>query len=251
MQSGLRTYITGLGVNLNGPMLDANRFVNEVGDGINNGLRGLFNLKPIDAPPPLRSVTTAGDRLRTASGVGPALQVPAATDMPTDDATMITLESETDSAPTATGTLTVTTSAPQAEYEPAGPTGHIVPESPPLAPADAPQKPEANDDDREHAEPASTSSPATSAPDKDSADPGDSETTGNERTTSTRQPAETSTDRRVTRHETRTAPRTTRTTTGPAQQHRTTAGPPTRDSSTTSPRDTPSADRALKASTGD
>lgn len=43
--------VSKLGVNLSGPMLDANREVNAVSDQINNGIRGIIGLKPITAPP--------------------------------------------------------------------------------------------------------------------------------------------------------------------------------------------------------
>lgn len=69
--------VTGLGVDLNKPMLDANRFVNQVGDGLNNGIRSIFNLKPIDSPSALQSTPdNAQQRTTTATGV----QVPAITD---------------------------------------------------------------------------------------------------------------------------------------------------------------------------
>lgn len=42
--------VSKLGVDLSGPLLDANRFGNQVGDGINNGIRGVFGLKPIESP---------------------------------------------------------------------------------------------------------------------------------------------------------------------------------------------------------
>ncbi|MGW0162144.1 hypothetical protein ACWDUN_22805 [Mycobacterium sp. NPDC003323] len=69
--------VTDLGVDLNKPMLDANRFVNQVGDGLNNGIRNIFNLKPIDSPTALQSTPdNAQQRTTTATGV----QVPAITD---------------------------------------------------------------------------------------------------------------------------------------------------------------------------
>lgn len=82
--------VTDLGVDLNGPMLDANRFANQVGDGINNGIRSIFNLKPIDTPPALRSAGN-GAQLRTAATA--AHQVPAVTDtLGAPDSTMLPLD---------------------------------------------------------------------------------------------------------------------------------------------------------------
>lgn len=63
--------MTGLGVDLNGPMLDANRLVNEVGDGINNGIRSIFNLKPIDSPPALESTSDSAQHSPAVVSIGP------------------------------------------------------------------------------------------------------------------------------------------------------------------------------------
>lgn len=82
--------VTDLGVDLNGPMLDANRFANQVGDGINNGIRSIFNLKPIDTPPALRS---AGNRAQLRTAATAAHQVPAVTDtLGAPDSTMLPLD---------------------------------------------------------------------------------------------------------------------------------------------------------------
>lgn len=82
--------VTDLGVDLNGPMLDANRLANQVGDGINNGIRSIFNLKPIDTPPALRSAGN-GAQLQTAATA--AHQVPTITDtLGAPDSTMLPLD---------------------------------------------------------------------------------------------------------------------------------------------------------------
>lgn len=90
--------VTDLGVDLNKPMLDANRFVNQVGDGLNNGIRSIFNLKPIDSPTALQSTPdNAQQRTTTDTGV----QVPAITDtMRAQESTMIPVhvEATTDAA---------------------------------------------------------------------------------------------------------------------------------------------------------
>ena len=65
--------MTGLGVDLNGPMLDANRLVNEVGDGINNGIRSIFNLKPIDSPPALESTSDSAQHSPAVVSTGTSL----------------------------------------------------------------------------------------------------------------------------------------------------------------------------------
>lgn len=88
--------VTGLGVDLNGPMLDANRFVNEVGDGINNGIRSIFNLKPIDSPPALESTNDSAQQRATAVATT-VPQTPAITETPAPDATMIALDLEPNS----------------------------------------------------------------------------------------------------------------------------------------------------------
>lgn len=49
--------VSKLGVDLSGPMLDANREVNKVSDQINNGIRGIIGLNPIDAPPQFTPTT--------------------------------------------------------------------------------------------------------------------------------------------------------------------------------------------------
>lgn len=85
--------VTDLGVDLNGPMLDANRLVNQVGDGINNSIRSIFNLKPIGSPPALQSIN-GGAQQRTVLTAG-APQAPAITDTEwTQPSTMIPLDTE-------------------------------------------------------------------------------------------------------------------------------------------------------------
>lgn len=85
--------VTDLGVDLNGPMLDANRLVNQVGDGVNNGIHGLFGLKPVGSPPALKPAD-AGGQQRTVVATS-AHQVPAVTDTKwTQDFTMIDLDIE-------------------------------------------------------------------------------------------------------------------------------------------------------------
>jgi len=86
--------VADLGVDLNGAMLDANRLVNDVGDGINNGIRSLFNLKPITSPPALES--TNGAQQRTVAVDTTRSAPPAITDTTTPDST-VTLDIETDS----------------------------------------------------------------------------------------------------------------------------------------------------------
>lgn len=87
--------VTGLGVDLNGPMLDTNRLVNQVGDGINNGVRGLFGLKPISSPPALESTTDSSQQRATAVSTT-TVQSPAITDIPAADSTTITLDTAPD-----------------------------------------------------------------------------------------------------------------------------------------------------------
>lgn len=82
---------TDLGVDLNGPILDTNRLVNEVGDGLNNGVRGLFGLKPITSPPALES-TNDSSQQRTSAVSTTTVQSPAITDTPAANTTTITLE---------------------------------------------------------------------------------------------------------------------------------------------------------------
>lgn len=85
---------TDLGVDLNGPMLDANRLVNQVGDGMNNGIRSILNLKPLNTPPALQSTNDSGAQQRTVLTTS-APQVPAITDTPwTQDSTLIDLDIE-------------------------------------------------------------------------------------------------------------------------------------------------------------
>lgn len=85
--------VTDLGVDLNGPMLDANRFVNQVGDGITNGVRSIFNLKPIDSPPALRSISDGAQQRTVLAASTP--EVPAVTDIArSQDSTMIPLDIE-------------------------------------------------------------------------------------------------------------------------------------------------------------
>lgn len=104
--------MTGLGVDLNGPMLDANRLVNEVGDGINNGIRSIFNLKPIDSPPALESTSDSAQHSPAVVSTSGA-RTPAITDTPAAVGTTITLD------------ITPGTSAPQvtADAEPANQPG--------------------------------------------------------------------------------------------------------------------------------
>ena len=86
--------VTDLGVDLNGPMLDTNRLVNQVGDGINNGIRSIFNLKPISSPPPALQATSDSAQERTTLAAS-APQVPAITDtLWTRGSTMISLDAE-------------------------------------------------------------------------------------------------------------------------------------------------------------
>ena len=64
--------VSKLGVDLSGPMLDANRTVNEVGDGINNGIRGVLGLKPIESPAPFTPTAPAGEpESRSGGDMGP------------------------------------------------------------------------------------------------------------------------------------------------------------------------------------
>lgn len=85
---------TNLGVDLNKPMLDTNRLVNQVGDDINNGIRGLFGLKPIDSPPALESAADSSTQQRTTVAATTGPQAPAITDIPKPDTTAITLDVE-------------------------------------------------------------------------------------------------------------------------------------------------------------
>ena len=94
---------TDLGVDLNGPMLDTNRLVNQVGDGLNNGVRGLFGLKPITSPPALE--LTNGSQQRGTAISTTTIQSPAITDTPAANSTTITLETPPETTvpePTAT-----------------------------------------------------------------------------------------------------------------------------------------------------
>lgn len=86
--------VADLGVDLNGAMLDANRLVNDVGDGINNGIRSLFNLKPITSPPALGSTNGAQQRTVT---VDTTRSAPPAISNTTTPGSTITLDIETDS----------------------------------------------------------------------------------------------------------------------------------------------------------
>lgn len=52
--------VSKLGVDLTGPMLDANHTVNDISDKVNNGLRGVIGLKPIDSPPQFTPGETCG-----------------------------------------------------------------------------------------------------------------------------------------------------------------------------------------------
>ena len=81
---------THLGVDLNGPMLGTNRLVNQVGDGLNNGVRGLFGLKPITSPPALESTNDSSQQRATA--ISTSVQSPGITDTPAASRTTITLE---------------------------------------------------------------------------------------------------------------------------------------------------------------
>ena len=95
---------TDLGVDLNGPMLGTNRLVNQVGDGLNNGVRGLFGLKPITSPPALESTNDSSQQRATAISTT-TVQSPAITDTPAANSTTITLETPPETTvpePTAT-----------------------------------------------------------------------------------------------------------------------------------------------------
>ena len=113
--------VTGLGANLNGPMLDTNRFVNEVGDTINNGIRGIVNLKPIDAPPALQAAPANAQR-RTAADA--EVHVPAVTDtslapepvmIPVDDSPQTTAPGKEDRPAEDTASVAGQTAPPEAD----------------------------------------------------------------------------------------------------------------------------------------
>lgn len=57
--------VTKLGIDLTGPMLDANHTVNDISDKVNNGIRGVIGLKPIDSPPQYTPETPAADESRS------------------------------------------------------------------------------------------------------------------------------------------------------------------------------------------
>lgn len=69
--------VSKLGVDLTGPMLDANHTVNDISDKVNNGLRGVIGLKPIDSPPQFTPEKPAEDEN---GGAGSRMSVLAVAD---------------------------------------------------------------------------------------------------------------------------------------------------------------------------
>lgn len=105
------TEVSKLGIDLSGPMLDANRFGNDAAETVNNTIREAVGLKPIDSPPAYES--TASDDASSEGDSDAQNRVALTSVVPENEVTVakeaVTVDEPSEEAPETTSSASRTT----------------------------------------------------------------------------------------------------------------------------------------------